>query len=191
MDIFTRESLAIEVGQSLEGEDVVGVLNRLKIDRGVPKKLFCDHGTEFTSQIMDLWAYQNGVQMDFSRPRKPTDNAFVESFNGTLREECLNAHWFASLADAKQTIEAWRQDYNHCRPHSSLGDLAPLVFAGGAKEKYNEGLLEAENLSAALVQLLGGQPQNPGNLHYDWTKNGEQVNPPTRPVSFFPSILIT
>lgn len=129
MDIFTRESLAIEVGQSLKGTDVVGVLNRLKLRRGAPKMLFCDNGSEFTSQIMDLWAYQNGIRIDFSRPGKPTDNAFVESFNGTLRKECLNAHWFTSLADAQQIIEAWRQEYNECRPHRALGERSPLEFA--------------------------------------------------------------
>lgn len=129
VDIFTRECLAIEVGQSLKGEDVVRVLNRLQTDRGVPKRLLCDNGAEFTSQMMDLWAYQNGVQMDFSRPGKPTDNAFVESFNGTFRRECLNAHWFASLADAKQTIEAWRREYNESRPHRGLGERSPAEFA--------------------------------------------------------------
>ena len=103
VDVFTRESLAIEAGQNLKGEDVVGVLNRIRQQRGVPKSLFCDNGAEFTSQIMDLWAYQNGVQIDFSRPGKPTDNAHVESFNGTFRAECLDAHWFNSLTEAKQS----------------------------------------------------------------------------------------
>jgi len=121
VDVFTRESLAIEVGQSLKGEQVVGVLNRIRQDRGVPKVLFCDNGAEFTSQIVDLWAYQNGVQIDFSRPGKPTDNAYVESFNGTFRAECLDAHWFSSLNEAKQIIEAWRQEYNESRPHRALG----------------------------------------------------------------------
>jgi putative transposase len=78
---------------------------------------------------MDLWAYQNGVQIDFSRPGKPTDNAFIESFNGTLRDECLNAHWFANLAAARQLIQAWRQEYNESRPHRSLGERTPNEFA--------------------------------------------------------------
>ena len=94
LDIFTREGVAIEVGQSLKGDDVVRTLNRSKSKSGVPKLLFCDNGSEFSSQAMDLWAYQNGVKIDFSRPGKPTDNAFVESFNGTFRAECLDAHWF-------------------------------------------------------------------------------------------------
>ena len=130
VDVFTRESLAIEVGQSLKGEDVVRVLSRLRQDRGVPKRLFCDKGAEFTSQIMDLWAYQNGVQIDFSRPGKPTDNAYVESFNGTFRAECLNAHGFTSLSEAKQIIEAWRREYNESRPHRALGERTPNEFAG-------------------------------------------------------------
>jgi len=121
VDVFTRESLAIEAGQSLKGENVVGVLNRLRQDRGVPRMLFCDNGAEFTSQVMDLWAYQNGVQIDFSRPGKPTDNAYGESFNGTLRAECLNAHWFSSLTEAKRIINAWRREYNESRPHRALG----------------------------------------------------------------------
>jgi len=129
VDVFTRESLAIEVGQSLKGEQVVGVLNRIRQDRGVPKVLFCDNGAEFTSQIVDLWAYQNGVQIDFSRPGKPTDNAYVESFNGTFRAECLDAHWFSSLNEAKQIIEAWRQEYNESRPHRALGERTPNEFA--------------------------------------------------------------
>jgi len=130
VDMFTHESLAIEVGQSLKGEDGVRVLNRIRLDRGVPKMPFCDNGAEFTSQIMDLWAYQNGVQIDFSRPGKPTDNAHVESFNGTFRAECLNAHWFTSLNEAKRIIEAWRREYNESRPHRALGERTPNEFVG-------------------------------------------------------------
>jgi hypothetical protein len=100
-DVFTRESLAIEVGQRLQGEHVVGALNQIRQRRGVPKLIFCDNESEFTSQIMDLWAYHNQVQVDFSRTGKPTDNAHVESFNGTLRAECLDVHWFATLTEAK------------------------------------------------------------------------------------------
>ena len=129
LDIFTRESLAIEVGQRLKGEDVVGALNQIRQKRGTPKLLFCDNGSEFTSQMMDLWAYDNQVQIDFSRPGKPTDNAYVESFNGTLRAECLDVHWFATLTEAKQVIEDWRREYNESRPHRSLGERTPSEFA--------------------------------------------------------------
>jgi putative transposase len=123
--VFTRESLAIEAGQSLKGADVVHVLSRICLQRATPKTLFCDNGSEFTSQAMDLWACHAGVRIDFSRPGKPTDNAYVESFNGTLRSECLDAHWFATLAEAKQVIEAWRREYNESRPHSGLGEGTP------------------------------------------------------------------
>jgi putative transposase len=129
VDVYTRESVAIEVGQSLKGEDVVRTLNRLKYEGRVPKFLFCDNGSEFTSQAMDLWAYQNGVKIDFSRPGKPTDNAFIESFNGTFRDECLNTNWFQTLLDAKQIIHAWREEYNESRPHRSLGERTPSEFA--------------------------------------------------------------
>ena len=129
LDVHTREAVAIEVGQSLKGDDVVRTLNRLKLDRGVPKVLFCDNGSEFTSQAMGLWAYRNSAKIDVSRPGNPTDNAFVESFNGTLRSECLNTHWFLDLKEAKQLIEAWRREYNESRPHASLGDRTPNEFA--------------------------------------------------------------
>ena len=129
LDVYTRESLAIEVGQKLKGIDVVRVLQRVRRDRGVPQTLFCDNGSEFTSQVMDLWAYHHGVQIDFSRPGKPTDNAHVESFNGTFRAECLNAHWFTTLAEAEGVIERWRREYNESRPHRALGERTPHEFA--------------------------------------------------------------
>ena len=121
--------LSIESRQGLKGEDVVGALNQIRQKRGTPKLLFCDNGSEFTSQMMDLWAYHNQVQIDFSRPGKPTDNAYVESFNGTLRAECLDVHWFATLTEAKQVIEDWRREYNESRPHRSLGERTPSEFA--------------------------------------------------------------
>jgi putative transposase len=129
VDVFTREAVGIEVGQSLKGDDVVRTLNCIKLNRGVPKVLFCDNGSEFTSQAMDLWAYRHGVKIDFSRSGKPTDNAFIESFNGTFRAECLDTHWFCDLKEAKQLIEAWRQEYKESRPHASLGDRTPSEFA--------------------------------------------------------------
>jgi putative transposase len=146
MDIFTRESLAIEVGQTLKGTDVVEVLDRIRFERAAPKILFCDNGAEFSSQIMDLWAYQNGVKIDFSRPGKPTDNAYIESFNGTLRAECLDAHWFGTLAEAKESIEAWRREYNASRPHRALGERTPNEFAKDIAASRNIlGLQTAEN----------------------------------------------
>lgn len=113
---YTRESLAIEVGQSLKGEDVVRTLERITASRGWPGTIKVDNGSEFISKAMDRWAYENGVELDFSRPGKPTDNAKVDSFNGRFREECLNAHWFLSIDDAKCKIEAWRRCYNDVVP---------------------------------------------------------------------------
>ena len=116
-------------GQSLKGHDVVRVLQQVSQQRGTPGILFCDNGSEFTSQVMDLWAYHNGVKIDFSRPGKPTDNAYVESFNGTLRAECLDAHWFSNHVEACRLIEVWRAEYNASRPHRALGERTPNEFA--------------------------------------------------------------
>ena len=132
VDNFSRESLALKVGQHLGGAEVVEVLNRLIRERGCPERLQADNGTEFTSKVLDQWAYWNGVTLDFSRPGKLTDNALIESFNGRLRNERLNEHWFLSLEDAKEKVEAWRKMYNVERPHSSLGNRTPEEFAAGA-----------------------------------------------------------
>lgn len=129
VDNFTRESLAIQVGQQLKSDDVVAVLEQIQAKRGAPKSIRVDNGPEFVSKSLDWWAYFNQVTLDFSRPGKPTDNPFIESFNGRLRQECLNQHWFLNLKDAAAKIEEWRKDYNHCRPHSSLGDRTPQEFA--------------------------------------------------------------
>lgn len=129
VDVFSREGLAIEVGQRLRGEHVVQVLNRLVAERGVPKYLFADNGAEFTGHLVDLWAYHHGTRTDFSRPGKPTDNAHIETFNGSLRDECLNVHWFATIEEAKMLIEAWRRDYNESRPHMALGNIPPREYA--------------------------------------------------------------
>ncbi|MDH4910066.1 IS3 family transposase [Xanthomonas euvesicatoria] len=129
VDNFTKESLAIEVNQNLKGEDVVAVMERLRYQRDLPQRIQTDNGSEFISMVMDRWAYDNGVTMDYSRPGKPTDNPFIESFNGSFRDECLNMHWFLSLDDAREKIENWRVDYNHFRTHSSIGDVPPAEFA--------------------------------------------------------------
>jgi putative transposase len=109
VDAFTREALAIEVDQGIKGEQVVAAVARLALLRGAPRAIQVDNGPEFVSKALDRWAYGNGVTLDFSRPGKPTDNAVVESFNGRLRDECLNANWFLSLADARSKIETWRR----------------------------------------------------------------------------------
>jgi putative transposase len=130
VDNFTRRCLAIEVDCSLRGDQVVGVLERLLKDQGPPKCIRVDNGREFVSKVLDHWAYRNGVVLDFSRPGKPIDNCYVESFNGRFRDECLNTHWFLLIEDARAKIEAWRLDYNASRPHSALGQLTPLEALG-------------------------------------------------------------
>lgn len=131
VDVFSREALAIEVGKRLGAEHVVASLNRLVAQRQAPRYLFADNGSEFSGRLLDLWAYHHQVQIDFSRPGKPTDNSFVETFNGSLRDECLNVHWFETMEDAKRSIEAWRQDYNESRPHMALEGRSPAEFARG------------------------------------------------------------
>ena len=136
IDVFTRECLAIRVGRGLGGADVAAVLQRLGARHSPPQRLYCDNGSEFTGRLVDLWAYANKVVIEFSRPGKPTDNAYIESFNGSLRDECLNTHWFSSLADAQEKLEVWRQEYNESRPHKALDDLTPREFkAEWAKRK--------------------------------------------------------
>ena len=129
IDQHTRECLAIHADQSIRGEQVVAVLKHLAARHGVPKRVQTDNGSEFASRAFDKWAYEQGVTLDFSRPGRPTDNPFIESFNGSFRDECLNTHWFLSLQDAREKIESWRAEYNNFRPHSALGNLPPRQFA--------------------------------------------------------------
>ena len=129
IDLYTRECLGNRVGQNLKGEDVTDALDRIKQERGTPEIMKTDNGSEFASGVMDRWAYNNRVEIDFSRPGKPTDNATVESFNGRLRQECLNANSFMSLGDAKSKIEGWRVFYNQVRPHSAIEWMTPEEYA--------------------------------------------------------------
>lgn len=129
VDAFTRESLAIEVDTSLSGVRVARVLDRVIRERGqAPNEIVLDNGPELTSKALDQWAYERGVALRFIEPGKPVQNCFIESFNGRLRDECLNEHWFLSVPDARQVVEEWRIDYNRTRPHSSLENLAPEEF---------------------------------------------------------------
>lgn len=139
VDNYSRKSLAIQPGKSLKGEDVVGVMNHLKhVYRATPKRIQVDNGSEFISKALDKWAYDNDVVLDFSRPGKPTDNPYIESFNGKFRDECLNVNWFLSLEDAREKIEAWREEYNRYRPHSSLNDRTPHeVFDQALKSEFS------------------------------------------------------
>ncbi len=130
VDAYTRESLAILPGKdtSLSGMRVARVLERVTTERGKPAEIVLDNGPELTSRALDQWASERGVQLQFIDPGKPQQNGFIESFNGRLRDECLNEHWFLSLPHARRTIEDWRVDYNLNRPHSSLGNLTPEEF---------------------------------------------------------------
>lgn len=125
VDTFTRLSPAIEVRQSFRGSDVVETLERASQHVGYPKTIRLDNGPEFVSKELDLWAFLRDVTLDFSRPGKPTDNAYIESMNGKFRAECLNANWFMSLDEARRKCEAWRRDYNEVRPHSAIGNEVP------------------------------------------------------------------
>ena len=128
VDDFTRECLAIEVDTSLPGSRVVAVLERLADIRGLPASITVDHGPEFEGRVLDAWAYKRSVRLAFIRPGKPVDNCYIESFNGRLRDECLNEHWFITMQHARSTIEAWRVEYNTERTHSSLNDITPEEF---------------------------------------------------------------
>ena len=133
VDVHTREGLSAHPRANFRAAQVVEILDQLVRARGKPGSLRVDNGPEFAGRLLDHWAYLNGVEIDFSRPGKPTDNAFIEAFNARLRAECLNASWFLSLADAKSRIEEWRCHYNEERPHSALGNLTPRAFANQAQ----------------------------------------------------------
>jgi putative transposase len=141
VDDCTRECLAIEVDTSLTGTRVKAVMERLADTRGLPRSITVDHGPEFEGQVLDAWAYAANVQLAFIRPGKPNENAYIESFNGKFRDECLNEHWFLSMAHAREVIEAWRIEYNTERTHSSLGDLTPEEFALAISEGHRKAYL--------------------------------------------------
>jgi len=129
VDDCTRECPSIEVDTSLGGLRVRRVLDRVAAERGLPEAIVLDNGPEFRGRALAAWSEERGVRLEFIQPGKPVQNAYVESFNGRLRDECLNANWFTSLNDARRKIEEWRQDYNQQRPHSSLQYLSPAAFA--------------------------------------------------------------
>jgi putative transposase len=140
VDDFTRECPAIEVDTSLPGARVVRVLEKLAFTRGLPQVIVSDNGSEFTGRVLDAWANRQGVRLHFVDPGSPMQNAFVESFNGKFREECLDLHWFTDLADARERIETWRMEYNTIRPHSSLDDVTPAEFASRFPEGKIDGI---------------------------------------------------
>jgi len=171
VDNYSRECLAIVPGQSLKEQDVVMTLEKIKMERGlVPERIQTDNGSKFISKEMDRWAYENNVTMDYSRPGKPTDNPFVESFNGSFRYECLNAHWFLSLEDAVMKIEVWRTEYNHNRPHSSLMDMTPVEFIEYClKEKVDKQSLPGASSSNQMIFSA------PGKLSTEEEKSSGQM----------------
>lgn len=140
LDTCTRECIAVEIDRSLGGNRVVRVLEALKAARPLPKEIIVDNGPEFRSKALDAWASDNQVKLDFIRPGKPVDNAHIEAFNGRMRDECLNQHWFLSLSDARRILEGWRETYNTARPHRALNRLTPQQFAGQFQEPINQPL---------------------------------------------------
>ncbi len=129
VDNFSREILRLHANSGIKGSEVVEIMEELKHTRGLPNTIKIDNGPEFISKDLDKWAYENGVSLEFSRPGRPTDNAMIESFNRSFRDECLNVHWFLSLEDAREKIESFRVEYNEFRPHSSLENLTPSEYA--------------------------------------------------------------
>lgn len=146
LDLWDRSNPALEVDMSLSGQRVVQVLERLRLQGRLPRSLRTDNGPEFTCRALDAWARKHGVGMEHSRPGKPTDNGFVESFNGKLRDECLNENVFESLAEARRILEEWRHDYNSKRPHSALGWRSPEAYRAEHQPFYQTG---TTNLSLA------------------------------------------
>jgi putative transposase len=143
VDDFSRECLALVVDNSLSGLRVARELDRLILCRGKPCMIVSDNGTELTSRAMLGWQQQHRVQWHYIAPGKPTQNSFIESFNGRLRDECLNEHLFTSLPEARTIIQAWRIDYNTRRPHSSLDGLTPTEFAARPREGHNQNRLSS------------------------------------------------
>lgn len=143
IDVATRECVVLIAAKGFSGSAVAQILSGAASRRGrCPDQIRVDNGTEFTSKALDHWAYWNHVALDFSRPGKPGDNAFIEAFNGTLRRECLSQHWFLSIAEAQRILEEWRDDYNNRRPHRSLAGLSPALFRAGRTESQDRTELE-------------------------------------------------
>jgi putative transposase len=143
VDVFTRECLALHADRHISGRKVAQVLERVGAGRGLPKEITVDNGTEFFSKAMDAWCHARNVRLDFIRPGRPTENGYIESFNGKLRDECLNAELFLDLLDARRKLEAWRRDYNENRPHSSIRNLTPVEYANSVRAE--RGLLAANS----------------------------------------------
>jgi putative transposase len=159
IDQYTRECVMLLADNTLSGEKVAVALDKVLLQRGAPGSITVDNGTEFTSKALDHWAYRSGVHLDFIRPGKPVENGYIESFNGKLRDECLNVEVFFNLADARRKLYLWRRDYNHHRPHSALDDRTPAEFAAicaSASPAVSElaPTLLTDSLSTSLLEAL-------------------------------------
>ncbi len=138
VDEYTRESLGVSVARSIQGKDVVRELERVIGERGKPQEIQSDNGSEFAGNVVQGWAHTSGIEWGFIEPGKPVQNCYIESFNGKIRDECLNENWFETLAEAETVIEIWRNDYNQCRPHSSLKGMAPETFAREERKNFEK-----------------------------------------------------
>ena len=138
----------IEVDVSIGGARVCRILDRIFAERSLPEVLILDNGPEFAGHALDAWAFQRGVTLHFIQPGKPVQNAFVESFNGKFRDECLNEHWFVALLEAQVVIETWRREYNEERTHSTIGNMTPMEFIQNHRDRAQAA---QESTSLALV----------------------------------------
>ena len=153
VDNFNRECLLLRAARSMRGEHVAADLERVTGRRGYPKSIRVDNGSEFYSKAMDRWAYLRGVQLEFIRPGRPVENAYIESFNSRLRDECLNVHLFFTVEDAQNKLDTWRDDYNHVRPHGSLNDQTPIEVRKAQAE------LRSPTAPSALPGINEGKPR--------------------------------
>ena len=153
VDQFTRECLTLFADTALSGEKVAAALDKIAALRGAPQSITVDNGTEFASKAVDSWAYKNRVHLGFIRPGKPVENGYIESFNGKLRDECLNVEVFFTLTDARRKLALWRHDYNHHRPYSAIADRTPNEFATICSGGKNGDRAALENAARFLLSL--------------------------------------
>jgi putative transposase len=156
LDVYSRECVALVVDPSLTGAKVAAALTAVLKTRTPPETITVDNGTEFVSRAMDAWAYAHDVRLDFIRPGKPVENAFIESFNGRLRDECLNSHVFATVADAQRILDGWRADYKGVRPHSALGDRTPAEAAALFRRTREECQSSSMNRTGIALEITAG-----------------------------------
>jgi putative transposase len=152
VDNFSRQCLSTRVGQSIKGIDVVRIMEDVKQYFCItPERIQVDNGSEFISKHFDRWAYENNIALGYSRPGKPADNSFIESFNISFRDECLNVNWFMSLEDAEEKIETWRYDYNHLRPHGWLNNMTPIEYI---KSRPKSTSISVRNIGESHLRLI-------------------------------------